>query len=92
MSRIFTTPFRFRETIYTALVSIHTKDNDVCIQVKLQDEALQGLVPDGRLNIGHCDDSSQLLQGRSAILKELVTSVTQAVEHYLSTHKVIGAA
>ena len=92
MSRIFTTPFRFRETIYTALVSIHTKGNDTCIQVKLQDEALQGLLPEGRLNIGACDESSQLLQGRSAILKDLVASVTEAVEHYLTHHKVTGAA
>jgi hypothetical protein len=92
MSRIFTTPFRFRETIYTALVSVHTKDKDLCIQVKLQDEALQGLIPDGRLNLGHCDDSSQLLQGRSAIIKELVASVTEAVHHYLAHHKVAGVA
>lgn len=92
MSRIFTTPFCFREIIYTALVSVHTKGNDLCIQVKLQDEALQGLVPDGRLSIGHCDESSQLLQGRSVLLKELVTSVTEAVNHYLAHHKVTGAA
>jgi hypothetical protein len=92
MSRIFTTPFRFREATYTALVSVHTKDNDLCIQVKLQDEALQGLVPDGRLNIGPCDEASQLLHGRSAFLKELVASVTEAVHHYLTHHKVVGAA
>ena len=92
MSRIFTTSFSFRKATYSALVSVQTKNNDLCIQVKFQDEDLLNLVPDGKLSIGPCDESALLMQARSSLLKELVTSVTEAVEKYLASHKVMGAA
>jgi len=92
MSRIFTTSFSFRESTYSALVSVLTKNNDLCIQVKLQDEDLLNLVPDGKLNIGPCDESALLLQARSSVLKELVATITEAVEKHLASHKALGAA
>ena len=92
MARFFTTSFQFRHQTYTALVSIQNKEDSLCIQIRLQDELLQALLPDGLLRICERHDGPSTLDDQPPVVQELVHSVSDAVSHYLSHHRVAGAA
>ena len=92
MARIFTTPFQFRQTTYTALVSVHQKENDLCFEVTLQDKDLQSLLPNGKLNLGTCYEEEAKTKSYSHLAMELTKAVAEAVQHYLSKKRIAGAA
>jgi hypothetical protein len=92
MARFFTTSFQFRHRTYTALVSVQQKEDNLCIQIKLQDELLQALLPEGLLRICERQEGPATLDGQPAVVQELVHSVSNAVERYLTDHRVAGAA
>ncbi|HEY1112180.1 MAG TPA: hypothetical protein VGE66_01415 [Chitinophagaceae bacterium] len=92
MARIFTTSFKFRHQTYTALVSVQKKEDNLCIQIRLQDEDLQGLLPDGMVRLCERSGQSTSLDGQPALVQELVHTVSDAVERYLTSHRVAGAA
>lgn len=92
MARFFTTSFQFRDRTYTALVSVQNKADNLCIQIKLQDELLQALLPDGLLRICERNEAPLSLDSQPAVVQELVHSVSDAVSRYLSHHRVAGAA
>lgn len=92
MARIFTTTFQFRQATYTALVSVQQLDDHLCIQIRLQDEDLQGLLPDGLLRLCDREPQPASLKSQPALVQELMHTVSAAVEHYLARHRVAGAA
>jgi hypothetical protein len=92
MARIFTTSFQFRKETYTALVAVQKKDDNLCIRIRFQDEALQHLLPDGSLSLCCPTGEATCLQGQPTMVQELVRTVSDAVEKYLTSHQVAGAA
>lgn len=92
MARIFTTSFIFRHQTYTALVAVQKKEDGICIQIRLQDENLQGLLPDGMVRFCTRDEQSTPLDNQPAVVQELVHSVSVAVERFLTQGRVAGAA
>lgn len=92
MARFFTTSFQFRHHTYTALVSVQTKEDNLCIQIRLQDELLQALLPDGFLRFCDRNDQPSSLEEQPAVVQELVHTVSEAVHRYLTGHRVAGAA
>lgn len=74
------------------MVSVLNKEDQLCIQIKLQDELLQELLPDGLLRFCERGDTPSTFDKQPALVQELVHSVSAAVERYLTAHRVAGAA
>jgi hypothetical protein len=90
MARLFTTPFSFREIIYTAFVSITTCNGEQTISIILQDETLHRLVPGGKFTFdarkGVPVDYPLLTEAQELLLSVMVAIEAQGIQLTLPSH------
>ncbi len=84
MARLFTLNFEFRSMHYTALVTCPRQEEDTCFKVSIYDEALQYLVPDGKLLLStNGEEQPENKKTTGSPFDDLRNSVSRALSRYL---------
>lgn len=83
MARLFSLNFQFQEQQYTALIGVSTSaQGAVEYTVSVYDEAVQQLLPEGKLCFHHLADL-QSYDGQLPKVRELLDSLSAALHHRL---------
>ena len=85
MSRLFTPNFKYKEKVYTALISFQVPDSG-SYQVCYLDEELNEIIAANKLVV---NVKADLFQPKPVSKKaaDLIYTTTEAIKGYLDTHK-----
>lgn len=83
MARVFTTRFDFNHQMYDAIVTIISQEGKLNFTIKLMDNELMELLPDGHLNyIGQ--DGFKTIQADNHLAHSLIRSIAVSIENHLT--------
>ncbi len=83
MARVFTTRFVFNHQVYDAIVTVLSHDGDLKFTVKLMDNELVQLLPDGHLRYTGKDGFKEV-QADNHLAQSLIQSIAVSVDKYLT--------
>lgn len=82
MARVFTTRFTFNHQTYDAIVTVLTREGQLNFTVRLMDDDLFELLPDGHLNYTG-EDGFKTVQAGNHLVQSLIESIAFSVETHL---------
>lgn len=83
MARIFTTRFHFNGRPYDAIVTISSINDTLTFSIRLMDQELFELIPDGFIKYSGKDGFKQLSTlNDNKLAQALMRSIVKAIEHY----------
>jgi hypothetical protein len=83
MARIFTTKFNFNERIYDAIVTISSVNDTLTFSIRLMDEELFELIPEGHIRYSGKEGFKQLASlNDNKLAQALMRSIVKAIEQY----------
>jgi hypothetical protein len=87
MIRAFTISFDFDGKTYLALASIKQKEKDVCYFVKLYDDTLYRIIPDGHVSFNNTDGFTKLSL-KHPLADKLMGCISRSItDHLDACHK-----
>ncbi|MEI6950710.1 hypothetical protein V9K67_26245 [Paraflavisolibacter sp. H34] len=92
MAKIFTVEFLYRGTLASALVSVGEKGQDPWFHIRFHDEALDQLLQTGHLRYAGIKGYRNTGAYNRAGAKELLESLGQEIESYLTSKKTMDAS
>lgn len=82
MARVFTTRFTFNQQSYDAIVTVISNQGQLNFAVRLMDNELFELLPDGHLNYSGKDGFREI-QADNHLVQTLIQSIAVSVEQHL---------
>jgi hypothetical protein len=83
MARIFTTRFNFNERSYDAIVTISSLNDTLTFSIRLMDQELFELIPEGYIRYSGKDGFKQLAGlNDNKLAQALMRSIVKAIEQY----------
>ena len=82
MARLFTTRFTFNHQNYDAIVTVLTREGQLNFTVRLMDDELFELLPDGHLNYTG-EDGFKTVHAGNHLVQSLIESIAFSVETHL---------
>lgn len=86
MARVFTTRFTFNHQSYDAIVTVISSQGQLNFAVRLMDNVLFELLPDGHLNYSGKDGFREI-QADNHLVQTLIQSIAVSVEQHLSVQQ-----
>ncbi|MGZ3852086.1 MAG: hypothetical protein ACXVLT_06700 [Flavisolibacter sp.] len=83
MARVFTTRFIFNHQVYDAIVTVISHDGDLKFTVKLMDNELVRLLPEGHLKYTG-KDGFRKVHAENHLAHSLIQSIAGSVDKYLT--------
>ncbi len=83
MARVFTTRFVFNQRSYDAIVTIVSREGQLNFTVKLMDDELLQLLPEGHLNYTGKDGFREI-QAANNHTQSLIQCIASSVEKHLT--------
>jgi len=83
MARVFTTRFVFNHQVYDAIVTVISQSGDLRFTVKLMDNELEQLLPDGQLKYTGKDGFKNVF-AENHLSQALIQSIATSVDKYLT--------
>lgn len=83
MARVFTTRFVFNHQVYDALVTVISNSDDLKFTVKLMDNDLVELLPDGQLKYTGKEGFKDV-HADNHLAQSLIQSIAVSVDRYLT--------
>ncbi len=85
MARVFTTSFEFNHRLYDAIVTVLATEKDLSFQVRLLDEDLHALFPDGQLSLGAEAMKPPTETTDDQVSRGILRKIGEAIEKHLVT-------
>ena len=82
MARVFTTRFTFNHQNYDALVTVVSNQGQLNFAIRLMDDELLELLPDGHLNYTG-NDGFRDIQTDNRLVQSLMQSISVSIEKHL---------
>lgn len=86
MARVFTTRFTFNHQSYDAIVTVISNQGQLNFTVRLMDDELFELLPDGHLNYSGKEGFREI-QADNQLVQSLIQSIAVSVEQHLSIQR-----
>lgn len=86
MARVFTTRFTFNHQSYDAIVTVISNHGQLNFTVRLMDDELFELLPDGHLNYSGKEGFREI-QADNQLVQSLIQSIAVSVEQHLSIQR-----
>ena len=83
MARVFTTRFSFKHQTYDAIVTVTSQNGQLNFTVRLMDDELFRLLPDGHLNYSGKDGFKDI-QPDNHLVQSLIQCIAVSVENHLT--------
>lgn len=84
MARIFTTSFEFNHKSYDAIVTVLSQDDELNFHVKLLNEEVRELLPNGELDVHGLKGFESLKEMSNHHMQSFINSLAGAIEKHVS--------
>ena len=86
MARVFTTSFEFNHRLYDAIVTVLPSESDLQFQVRLLDQDLHRVFPDGKVHFGTETMYADTQHSDDQVSRGILKKIGEAIEKHLVSH------